>query len=69
MNIATPGVLLAATTSGGWMGKYTGGRQRPTRDEIAWLAYYYYYVLNGRQDGRDVEDWLLAERELEHHYA
>jgi hypothetical protein len=68
MNGNTSDVIMAAVTGEGWMGKDTGGRQRPTRDEIAKLAYRRYEV-NGRKDGNDVEDWLLAERELAHHYA
>lgn len=47
--------------------KHTGGRVRPTRDEIGRLAYHF-YVTRGRRDGHDVEDWLLAEQELIHHY-
>ena len=45
-----------------------GGRQHPTRDEVARLAHNRYEV-NGRKDGNDIEDWLLAEQELAHHYA
>ena len=68
MNGNTADVMVAASTGEGWTAKGTGGRQRPTRDEIARLAYYY-YERNGRKDGKDVEDWLRAERELAHHYA
>jgi hypothetical protein len=35
----------------------------PTRDQIAHRAYEIYQN-RGRVDGRDVEDWLAAEREL-----
>ena len=35
----------------------------PTRDEIATLAYQLYEA-RGRVDGRDVDDWLEAERRL-----
>lgn len=35
----------------------------PTRDQIANRAYELYQD-RGREDGRDVEDWLAAEREL-----
>lgn len=35
----------------------------PTRDQIA-LRAYEIYQNRGRQDGRDVEDWLAAESEL-----
>jgi hypothetical protein len=49
------------------MAKATGGRQRPSRDEIARLAYEFYET-RGRRDGQDVDDWLSAERELTPHY-
>ena len=69
MNAYTADVILAAITGAGWSGKDTRcGRQGPTHDEIARLAFDH-YVVNGRQDGHDVDDWLLAERELAHHYA
>ena len=45
----------------------TGGSERPSWDEIARLAYYFYET-RGRRDGHDVADWLSAERELTHHY-
>jgi Protein of unknown function (DUF2934) len=48
------------------MTKYTGGHERPSRDEIARLAYHFYETCEGRE-GHDVDDWLSAERELEHH--
>jgi DUF2934 family protein len=68
MNSIGPDVIIAAIAGEGWTGKHTGGRLRPTRDEIARLAFYHYEI-NGRKDGNDIEDWLLAERELAHHYA
>jgi hypothetical protein len=49
------------------MTKYTGGSERPSRDEIARLAYHIYET-HGRREGHDVDDWLSAERELKHHY-
>ena len=49
------------------MGMYTGGRNYPTRDEIAQLAYHTYET-RGRENGYDIEDWLRAEQELKHHY-
>jgi hypothetical protein len=59
---------IAATLTGErMMTKYTGGRARPSRDEIARLAYDF-YEMRGRQNGEDVDDWLSAERELTHHY-
>ena len=61
-------VAIAAIAGEGWTAKATGDRQRPTREEVAELAYQRYEV-NGRKDGNDIEDWLLAEQELRHHYA
>jgi len=59
--------IAAALTGEGMMTKYTGGRRRPSRDEIARLAYQFYGT-HGRRDGHDVDDWLSAERQLTHHY-
>jgi hypothetical protein len=47
--------------------KYTGGRDRPSREEIARLAYCFYEKRGGR-DGHALDDWLSAERELMRHY-
>jgi hypothetical protein len=59
---------IAATLTGErMMTKYTGGRDRPSRDEIARLAYHFYET-RGRRDGQDVDDWLSAEQELTRHY-
>jgi hypothetical protein len=59
---------IAVTLTGErMMTKYTGGNDRPSHDEIARLAYHFYET-RGRRDGRDVDDWLSAERELAHHY-
>jgi hypothetical protein len=59
---------IAATLTGErMMAKHTGRRERPSRDEIARLAYHFYEA-RGRRDGRDVDDWLSAERALAHHY-
>ena len=49
------------------MAKYTGGRERPSRDEVARLAYHF-YERHGRREGHDLDDWLSAERELVRHY-
>lgn len=49
------------------LAKYTGGREQPSRDEIARLAYQFYET-RGRRHGHDVDDWLSAERELMQHY-
>jgi len=50
------------------MGKYTGRRLSPTRDEIAQLAISS-YESRGRQGGHHIEDWLGAEQELVGHFA
>ena len=63
----TPLDIEAILTGERTMSKYTGGRDRPSRDEIARLAYHFYET-DGRRDGHDVGDWLAAERELAHHY-
>jgi hypothetical protein len=63
----THSAIAEALTGEGMMTKYTGGRDRPSRDEIARLAYHL-YERRGRRDGDDIEDWLSAERELTHHY-
>jgi hypothetical protein len=59
--------IAAALTGERMMTKYTGGRERPSRDEIARLAYHFYET-RGRPDGQDVDDWLSAEQELTRHY-
>lgn len=60
--------IATALTGEGMMTKYTGGRERPSRDEIARLAYQFYETRD-RCDGHDVDDWLSAEQELTHHYG
>jgi hypothetical protein len=60
--------IAAALTGERTMTKNTDdGGERPSRAEIARLAYHFYET-RGRRDGRDVDDWLVAERELTHHY-
>lgn len=59
--------VAAALTVERALGKYTGGNPSPSRDEIARLAYQFYEA-RGRQDGRDVDDWLSAEQDLTRHY-
>jgi hypothetical protein len=59
--------ITARVTGEGSMGKYTGGHEFPTRDEIARLAHHLYET-RGQRDGHDVEDWLSAEQELTRHY-
>ena len=63
----TPTDIAAILTVERSLTKYTGGRDHPTRDEIARLAYQFFETRGGR-DGHDVDDWLVAERELTHHY-
>lgn len=69
----TSGIVLtrfdipATLTGERLMSKFTGGRERPLRDDIARLAYHL-YERRGRQDGQDLDDWLSAERELARHY-
>jgi len=51
-----------------WMAaSYADAQERPTAAQIARLAYHVYET-RGRQDGHDVEDWLLAEEELTRRY-
>jgi hypothetical protein len=59
--------IAAVVTGEGLLTKYTGGVEAPSRDEIARLAYHFYET-RGRLDGQDVDDWLVAERELTRHY-
>src|SRR5882757_7075504 len=47
--------------------RYTDARERTTPAQIGQLAYHFYDT-RGRQDGHDVEDWLLAEEELTRRY-
>ena len=50
-----------------WMTRSTDVHERPTPAQIARLAYHFYDT-RGRQDGHDVDDWLLAEEELARRY-
>jgi len=59
--------IAAILTGEGMLTKYTGGVERPSRDDIARLAYHFYEA-RGRRDGQDLDDWLAAERELTRHY-
>ena len=45
----------------------TRGRERPSHDEIARLAYDF-YEKRERRDGHDLDDWLSAEFQLRRHY-
>lgn len=55
--------IAAILTGERTLTEYTGDYERPSRDEIARLAYHIYEV-HGRREGHDVEDWLSAERAL-----
>jgi hypothetical protein len=59
--------ITASLTGEHSLAKHTGGRDHPSRDEIARLAYHFFET-RGRQHGNDVDDWLAAEQELVHHY-
>lgn len=59
--------IAMALTGRRMMTKDTGGRESPSRDEIARLAYQFYET-RGRRDGQDVDDWLSAEQALTRHY-
>ena len=56
-----PPPLIARITGEGLMAKYTGGGV--SREAIARRAFEL-WERRGRHDGHDVDDWLLAEREL-----
>jgi Protein of unknown function (DUF2934) len=59
--------IAAIVTGERLFGKNTGARERPSRDEIARLAFEFYEA-RGRREGQDVDDWLSAEQQLTHHY-
>ena len=59
--------ILPILTGERTMMKDTGGRDRPSREEVGRLAYHF-YENRGRGNGQDVYDWLAAERELTNHY-
>ena len=58
--------LIGHITGETLYGKDTGGG-RLSREAIARRAFAL-YEKRGRQDGHDVDDWLLAERELTWHF-
>jgi hypothetical protein len=59
--------ISADVTGDDLVTKHTDDLERPSRGEIARLAYDF-YEMRGRRDGHDVDDWLSAERQLRHHY-
>jgi hypothetical protein len=56
-----PSALIGRITGETLMGKYTGAGV--SREAIARRAFEI-WERRGRCDGQDVDDWLLAEREL-----
>jgi len=58
--------IAAILTGERMVAKYTGSVERPSRDEIARLAFHIYET-GGRRNGRDLDDWLAAEQELRLH--
>lgn len=65
--IDTSSDLTGSITGERLVGTYTGESERPSADAVAQLAYRF-YLMRGQQDGRDTEDWLIAEGELTQHY-
>lgn len=58
---------VIATIIGEWLTmKRTRSANNPAYDEVARVAYEI-YERRGCQDGRALEDWLVAERLLMHH--
>jgi Protein of unknown function (DUF2934) len=53
--------IAAALTGERVFTKYTGGDERPSRDEIARLAYHLYET-RGRRDGQDVDGLAVSGR-------
>ena len=63
----TPSNLAELLTGERVLADDTRGRERPSHDEVARLAYDF-YEKRERRDGHDLDDWLSAECELRHHY-
>ena len=59
--------IVALLTGERLLADDTRGRERPSHDEVARLAYYF-YEKRDRRDGHDLDDWLSAEFELRRHY-
>jgi hypothetical protein len=59
---------MAGRLAGGTMLEKDTGGGRLTPEGIARRAFEL-YEKRGRHDGHDVDDWLLAERELTRHFA
>jgi DUF2934 family protein len=60
--------IAAILTGERMLVKNTSDRERPSRAEIARLAYELYEE-RGRHDGQDVDDWLAAEHQLTRRYG
>jgi hypothetical protein len=58
-----PGIVSPKQKSSPARGKSPRRTRHPTHEEIEFRAYRM-YLERGGEHGRDVEDWLLAEREL-----
>ena len=63
---AAASALMGRVTGETSLGKYTGGGP-PSRDAVARRAFEL-YEKRGREEGHDVEDWLMAEREFARHW-
>ena len=59
--------IPAVLTGESMFTKFTGDPERPSRHQIARLAYDF-WEKGGRQNGREIHDWLAAEEELTRHY-
>jgi len=55
--------IIARITGEAWMGKDTSAQAYPTQEDIAQRAYQLYEARR-RVKGHDLDDWLVAEREL-----
>lgn len=66
MSHSVTDLIMARLTGEEWMEKDTRGSRYPTSHEVAQRAYGFYEA-RGRVDGHDLEDWLLAEKELRGH--
>jgi DUF2934 family protein len=60
--------ITTGITGERWMEERAGWQARPTHGEIAQLAYHLYEARGGGE-GRDIDDWVLAERTLTRHYS
>ena len=61
-------LVMERVTPEARMEEGTDGSRCPAHHEVAERAYRLYEI-HGRVDGHDIEDWLLAEKELRRQYA